>query len=382
MTTNKFAVFDLGTLHGRLGFSDCKLPTHSFRTLVAHSNEEKAKVSKLVPPKDLFIGTEYLEYAECVDVIKPIYDAKVQSWGDWEHMLDYSFLTLFSSLTDLDTPLVYVEGPTWDVSMKRKAGEIIFEKYQLPSLGLVNHAEMSSFASNNFQIGNSLVVELGGTCSYCVPVIEGQALVSQATVMEAGGTTVTQAMIRGIQEEGVDFGTKDLTRIKEIVIKFKKMEGYICQGVEKEIELNKKVKFEIPNGDGKYISVGNTRFLAPELLFSPRVKNKQSFSNGMHNLAWDCLKKLKKEIFAKASSQIIIAGGLSGYRGVKQRFLQEFNKIAKESNFSISENEIIVPQNGVTLAWRGAAKFTHHELFEKQLVTKEQFDNLGENAFN
>ncbi len=116
--------------------------------------------------------------------------------------------------------------------------------------------------------------------------------------------------------------------------------------------------------DGTTIILGEEKYKAPEILFSPE-KASQEFP-GVHEMLYKSIMKtdidLRKDLF----SQIYLSGGTTMFAGFAQRLMNELKALKQELKIKIYS-----PSERQLSCWLGGSILASLNSFSKMLITKK-----------
>jgi len=85
--------------------------------------------------------------------------------------------------------ILLTDSPCNRKENKQMIAEILFNKFQVESLTIMNTSVLSLFSTGKT---SGLVVECGEGCSYSVPVFEGYALPHAVNKIDLAGKDITE----------------------------------------------------------------------------------------------------------------------------------------------------------------------------------------------
>ncbi|XP_044764854.1 actin-related protein 5 [Coccinella septempunctata] len=151
---------------------------------------------------------------------------------------------------------------------------------------------------------------------------------------------------------------------------------------EKLLELEEIIREYEPNdlevvnpGETYQLHVGIERFRAPELLFKPYMLG--SSEAGLSEVIAYVLSLFKPEDQLLLASNVIIIGGLSSLKGLRERVLSDLISVRP---FRSKVNVKVAKNIGLT-SWYGAKKWSKHPEFKKKLLTRQMYEEFGSEYF-
>ncbi|CAG9861662.1 unnamed protein product [Phyllotreta striolata] len=123
------------------------------------------------------------------------------------------------------------------------------------------------------------------------------------------------------------------------------------------------------------LHIGIERYRAPELIFKPYMSG--SPEAGLSEIIGYVLSLCKPEEQLKLAENVIITGGLANLPGLRERVLKDLISIRPFQ----SDVRVSVMENSALTAWYGAREFAKRDDFEKYLLTKKLYEDIGHEYF-
>lgn len=135
-------------------------------------------------------------------------------------------------------------------------------------------------------------------------------------------------------------------------------------------------ELEVVNpGETYQLHVGIERYRAPELLFKPYMLG--SSEAGLSEVIAYVLSLFKAEEQLLLASNVIIIGGLSSLKGLRDRILSDLVSVRP---FKSKVNVKVAKHIGLT-SWYGAKKWAKNPDFKKKLLTRQMYEEFGAEYF-
>eukprot|EP00756_Hemistasia_phaeocysticola_P042785 Hpha_TRINITY_DN16987_c1_g6::TRINITY_DN16987_c1_g6_i1::g.56359::m.56359/K05692/ACTB_G1; actin beta/gamma 1 len=130
-------------------------------------------------------------------------------------------------------------------------------------------------------------------------------------------------------------------------------------------------QYELP--DGKTITLGKERFMAPELLFNPAIIGDEN-PGGVHRFAADSIMKCDKDLQQHMYANVILAGGSTLIPGFSERLHGE---LTREGSSLPSPPDVVrvVPAVDTYSVWQGGSMLASVDGFD--WITKQRYDEYG-----
>ena len=274
---------------------------------------------------------------------------------------DYTYKTL--KVNPVDQPLLLSEVPLIPSADREKMVQIMFEKFNVPSMSLGITAVLSLYAVGRLE---GMVVESGYGMTYIVPCTKGLLIPSGVIRLELAGDDLFNYLGRILNERGhlfTDAGT--VNSIKEKL-------GYVALDYDKELkkpDAEVEQKYELP--DGSSISIGKERFQCPEALFNPKLAGVES--SGIHALVQESIAKCDHDLQRSMYANTVLSGGSMMFAGAQERMQKELDALAPQNTpvklFSVPQKE--------NSAWIGGSILAAHPTFQEVLISKKAYEETG-----
>ena len=366
---NQPVVIDNGSCILKAGFSGEDVPRcmeYSLRGQLKYNHyleSDKSNTNANPSGKDTYIGNKAQEMRALLNLDYIMEHGIVKDWDAMEQLWEYVFSDLLSLNTFEEHPVLITEAPHNPTSNRRKMEEILFEKFRFPAVYVANPAVLSLYSRGDT---TGCVLECGdGYCS-AVPVYEGFSLNSAIQRIDIGGRELTeqlQLMLR--QNAGVSLLSNSE---RELVRTIKERGCYVRpQPEDNDSTLNScPSKFKLP--DGQIISLGNSSYRIPEILFNPQLIN--SDFQGVPDICFQAIRRTDIDIRSKLSLNIILAGGSTMFRGFGPRLLRSLESLSdKKMRF-----RIVAPPERKYTAWIGGSVLTGVPAFSKLWQTRDDWN--------
>jgi len=129
----------------------------------------------------------------------------------------------------------------------------------------------------------------------------------------------------------------------------KKKKCYVARNYNEELTNFVNQSYELP--DGQTISISEASFMCSEGLFNPTLMDSSNNAIGVHKLTTAAIDKCDIDIRDTFYNNIVLAGGTTMFRGLKERLEQEVNNIVPRG----LRVQIHSEAQSKYATWRGAA---------------------------
>ena len=216
------------------------------------------------------MGDEASKMRGILSLSRPFRDGIVDDWNLAKEIWNYTYNDQLR-MNSGDHNLLLTEGALASQAERERMCSAMFEEFRVPGLYIAKAAVLSLFSTGRT---TGLVLESGDSRSYAVPVFEGIAIKDGIKACSAGGDDVTRNLVQNLQMEGIKFST---SAEYEIVRDVKETCCYVCGDLESERikdPANVTMSYELP--DGQLINTGQSRYMAPEMIFRPEITGEDS----------------------------------------------------------------------------------------------------------
>ena len=162
----------------------------------------------------------------------------------------------------------------------------------------------------------------------------------------------------------------------EIVRDIKEKACYVSFDYEKEIKSYKPYEYELP--DGNHIIIKEERISIPEAIFQPSLINpyegkyeNYKIQQTCHDLIEKCDIDIRKDLY----NNIVLSGGNSMFRGLKERLEKEIKALSPKS--MKEEVQVIASPDRKYAAWIGGSILSSISTFESMWITKYEYEEYG-----
>eukprot|EP00743_Colponemidia_sp_Colp-15_P001586 GILK01001732.1.p1 GENE.GILK01001732.1~~GILK01001732.1.p1 ORF type:complete len:397 (+),score=72.77 GILK01001732.1:58-1248(+) len=373
-------VIDNGSGFMKAGWSGEDAPRAFFPTVVGSPSANSAEQSDdlaLDPStsglhKQVFVGMEAAAQRDLLDVISPIQRGSVEDWEAMEKVWEYTFHTALKTDPEM-FPVLLTDVPLNSKANRQTMAEIMFEKFKVPSLTVINQAVLSLFACGRTR---GIVVETGEGVTHAVPIFEGYALPHAISRLELAGKDLTNFLMKIMTARGYyNFNGSHHHIVRDIKEKMCSVALNYDTSINEPDTLSEEARsYELP--DGKIISVDKEcRFMCGEILFRPSMFGSESGSvpPGLHELTNNAILKCDGELRKDLYKNVVLAGGTSMLPGFGDRMRKELTGLLP-AEISRQQLEIVPDSQRKFGAWIGGSMLASLGTFSQMVITRQEYE--------
>lgn len=362
---NQPVVIDNGSGLIKAGFSGEDKPKCFEYSLVGDAKYDKVMVGGLA--SDRFVGNKAQELRGLLRLRYPIEHGVVTNWNDmeliWSHILHNSL-----QLQSVEEhPVSITEAPLNPRRNRDEMCQVLFEALDVPAVYVSNPAVLSLYASGRI---TGCVLDCGDGYCCSVPVYEGLTLSPSIRRMDIGGRDVTEQLQFQLRKEtGMSlFSSSE----REVVRTIKEKACYVAIDPKQEEEKfsfdaeKMGAKFKLP--DGNSITVENSRFRAPELLFHPQIIGSECC--GLPKMCLETVSKVDLDLRPSLLSSVILSGGTTMLPGFGERMLKELQILTQEK----SNIRLLAPPERRFTTWIGGSILASLSTFQRILMSRSDWE--------
>jgi len=304
-------------------------------------------------------------------------------------------------------PVLLSEPSIHHKEQRQKICEIMFEKFSVPAFFTCKNGALSCFASGR---STSLVLDSGATATFAVPVHDGYVLQKGIVKYDIAGEYLTERIQSYVEEslkipivprhylnvrmDGenklVDYVEHPNTHFS--FDKFCKAEiardikESCCKLLENrnEVAMNLQDRSEYELPDGKKLTLGDYRFIAPEIFFvlPESEKNRPELDvgsfKGYHQIVLDSINKCDIDLRKEMLSNIIITGGNTLIPGFVELMQKKLTDIAPQN----ARVKLIAYPHTIERrysSWIGGSILSSLGSFQSLWIGKAEYEEYGSN---
>ena len=244
----------------------------------------------------------------------------------------------------------------------------MFETFNIPATYVAIQPVLSFYTTGRL---TGIVLESGDGASYTVPIYEGHHLPHAILRFDLAGHDLTDFLMKLLRDRGYSFTTPSE---REIAREIKEKLSYIALDFNSEMDQSAsssevEKSFELP--DGSSITIGNERFVCPEILFHPSLYDMEV--DGIHQTICKSIQKCDIDLRKVLYGNIALSGGNTLFEGISKRIPKEISNLTPSSK----RIKVIAPPERKYSAWIGGSILASLSTFEQMWVYSEEYDEIG-----
>ncbi|CAD8149657.1 unnamed protein product [Paramecium octaurelia] len=315
---------DSGTGYLKIGFAGDNFPAHSFPAMVGRPTLRADEQLDDANLKDIMIGDEAQPYRGLLELTHPLEEGVVKNWDDMELIWNYGYKKL--GIDPKDQTVLMTEAAGNPKKNREKMAEIKFEKFGFAQLNVGIQALLPLFAEG---LRTALLLDAGDGVTHCMPVYDGFCLNQGAQRMNIAGRHVTDQLVKLLFQRGYAFNSSaDFELVREI----KEALCFVSSDIRMDTKLAQETTchestFRLP--DGGKVKIGQERYMAPEILFSPWLLGKDA--PGCADIVFNAIQKSPIDSRKTFYENILISGGTTMFPGFPTRLQNQLRSIFEET---------------------------------------------------
>jgi len=369
-------IVDVGSETLKAGLSGEDKPSCTFKSLIG-----TPKFNKVLPiPSEMEVVGPSKEIRGLYKLEKPVKRGLVNTTTDMKLLLNRVQNEL-KILNNKEIPIFLTEPPFTPKKYKKEMAELLFESYDCPSIFFGTQGVLSLYS---FGKTDGVVLESGDGVTQVVPVYNGYKLEHAVEKINFGGEDVSNYLKLLLRKNGIYIHSTSeqclYNEMKESICELKgtsiidnkyRTKVHSTELSDKKVE---EIKYELP--DGEVIDIGNERYFAPEILFTPSIAGYEF--PGLHELLDNSIKRLDLDLRKYLYGSIYLSGGNSLINGFSERLASELDPlISEKTKLSITAANV----DRTFLAWQGASTITNINSFSKLWISKKDMQEHGDRIF-
>ena len=356
-------IIDNGSGYIKASLSGEEEPRAVFPSIIGHYNYKFQK--HIGGEKDYFFGAEAEEKRGMLDLNYPIDRGEIKNWDYMEKIWDHIFINALKIAPEEHKVLI-TEASKNQKENREKIAQIMFETFCVPGLYIANPAVLSLYSYGKF---TGVVVDLGYGTSQIVPIYEHVVYPAAVVRQLLAGRDLTEYMVKILKEKGYNFYNASRGISRDI----KEKSCYVSLNYEEEIKSVEKFDYELP--DGTHIFLKENRIKCPEILFKPNILGNELGICNIGQACYNSIQKFDNDIRKDFYNNILLSGGTSMFKGLKERLEKEIKDLVPQS--MKEEIKVIASDERKFRAWIGGSILSSISTFESHWIPKKEYEEEG-----
>ena len=371
MNTKTPLIIDIGTSSIKFGFSGQEKPSLIFPNIIGEMKYPKAGGLLKKDEKKDIIGNDCLKYMGIVQIRYPSVHGIFSDFSDIESVLDYAYANLDINISEIKEHPILVTEPLLNPKENRQnIAKLLFDVYKIEYLFFASQPVLSLYSTSS---ASGIVLESGdGVTQSCI-VYDGYTIPGSNKRFNFGGRDVTEYLQNLLNKKCCELKNSDGFQITK---KIKEELGEVSLEGKRNNNNNNKIykKYVLP--DDTEINVGEERFLAPEILFNPLLKEYEY--PGIPDILAESINQTNVDLKKQLYNSILLCGGNMRMKGIKERIHKELKKLAPK-NIKV---RLHIPSNPENSAWIGANIISSLGISKDMWITQLEWLNSDTNILN
>lgn len=286
----------------------------------------------------------------------------------WQHSFDN-----IMHIKENEFPSVFMEeGPLISKSNRQFMAEIMYSKFNIPSLYISTQGVLALYAVG---CTSGVVYELGEGQSHLTCVHQGHVLPESIYRYELGGLDINDYLITSLE---INHGLYMNTDMKAIPYDIKETCCYLASDYDSELTLANDYQvieqdYKLPDNQ-TILTLNTERIQAPEVLFQPLLLHKHEME-GIHRNLYRSITQCPIHVRRDLCRNIVVSGGTTLLSGFPERLLKEIQALFPSS----LKNDIhitSIPERQYS-QWIGGAILSSLSSFQSHWISKSEYDECG-----
>ncbi len=356
-------IIDIGTSSIKAGLSGQEKPSLVFPNYFGEMKYSKSVGILKEDDKKKRIGKDCDKYFGVIKLKYPLTHGVFNDDKDIEIIFDHIYSNLDMSITEIKEHPVLIAEPLLNPQQNRqKIAKLLFDKYKIEHLFFASQPILSLFSTSST---SGAVLESGdGVTQSCI-IYEGYTIPGSYKRINLGGKEVTEYLQYLLNRKGYNLNNSDGFQIT------KKIKEELCEvyPIEKNNNLENK-NYTLP--DDSIIEIGEERRLAPEILFNPLLREYEY--PGMHEMLSESINKTNYDLKLQLYASILLSGGNTNIKGMKERIYKEIKKIAPKN----AKVRLHTPSNPEYCSWIGGNIISSLEISKEMWISQNEWMEKGD----
>ena len=355
-------IVDIGTSTIKAGISGQEKPSLVFPNYFGEKKYSKSIGSwEEDNKKNIIIGNDCNKYLGVIKLKYPLSHGIFNDIKDIESIFDYIYSNLDIGITEIKEHPVLIAEPILNPQENRiNIAKVLFDKHKVENIFFASQPILSLFSTSST---SGAVLETGdGVTQSCI-IYEGYAIPGSYKRINLGGKEVTEYLQYLLNKKGYELNNSDGFQIT------KKIKEELCEINNNNNNLENK-NYKLP--DRSIIEIRQERFLAPEILFNPLLREYEY--PGIPEILFESINKTNLDLKLQLYDSILLSGGNTNIKGIKERIYKEIKKLAPKN----AKVRLHTPSNPEYCSWIGGNIISSLEIAKEMWISLKKKKKKGD----
>ena len=354
-------IVDIGTSTIKAGLSGQEKPTLVFPNYFGEMKYSKSIGSWEEDNKKYIIGNDCNKYLGVIKLKYPLSHGIFNDDKDIASIFEYIYSNLDMSITEIKEHPVLIAEPILNPQQNRiNIAKVLFDTYKIENLFFASQPILSLFSTSST---SGAILETGdGVTQSCI-IYEGYTIPGSYKRINLGGREVTEYLQYLLNKKGYDLNNSDGFQIT------KKIKEELCEINNNNNNLEN-INYKLP--DDSTIEIGQERFLAPEILFNPLLREYEY--PGIPDILSESINKTNVDLKLQLYGSILLSGGNTNIKGMKERIYKEIKKLAPKN----AKVRLHTSSNPEYCSWIGGNIISSLEIAKEMWISLKEWMEKGD----
>lgn len=390
-------VIDNGSGSIKAGIAGRERPTAVIPSCIGQPKHRRVMLGAARQEKYFF--DESMDNRGLCRITYPIVNGIISNFDDMTLLWQYVYKELIN-LPMEEHPVLLTEAPNNPIRNRMRTSQIFFEQCNVPALYFGPPPVLALYASGRL---TGCVLDSGHGLTSVIPICEGFAISHAITRMDIAGDSVTKYFRSLLRKTGYCFDSSSeletVRKIKESQCEIQIINGRNKSKVSSLVTSSDKnnnslfrnnsdlmimasdlddennntssstlPKYKLP--DGTEITIGSSRFRAPEVLFNPSLIGKEY--GGIQQCILDSINLADLDLRKDLYRTIVLSGGTTNTKNFGRRLVAEI-----QSKVPRAKIKIYAPHERHLTTWIGGSLLSVLEGFRPMWIRNKEFQEFG-----
>ncbi|MBD3229872.1 MAG: hypothetical protein GF329_16945 [Candidatus Lokiarchaeota archaeon] len=377
-------IIEIGNYSTRIGIAGESFPRINFPSVFGQPDPEMGDKEKkylmeiygLTELSDLVCGDAAIYYSKLLKKIPLVYDQDFYDLDLLEYFLEYISYIYDFNFKNKDFLIIQ----PFNSKILQTLSELLFAKYEMKSVIPVIQP-FADLVASGLENGSGLIVNIGHLNCNLTPFFKGNIVSEGLLRGYLGGNDITNLLNNELRTIMEGLESSKIIDFYNLANDIKESLCFTSLSPKREFKkaMAGEITKNIPLFKGESINLHIPLYNTPEILFNPGLFNKNEYSikELIKKSILNCTNTLRREI-----SNIILTGGCSLLRGLRERLIRELLGELGDLEFDITNfQEINDPRFS---SWIGASRIwaSKQDLTPIRITVDEYTKSGGEIKIN